>query len=103
MGRLIRSQKVGEGMFIKGRGKLIEITLSEIIRKGERVRFKVNGIEDLEETEVSSKEVPVELTDDIKLGVGRANKYNLCSKSVHIFYEAPEDYVFNRKEFPTEK
>ena len=101
---LVRKQKIGEGMFIHGKGKNIEITLLEIggMEFHRKVKLAIEGIENLSFLELYADRGYFYLADDIKLRVSNGSDYKKDGKGNSVFmdYDAPKkDYKMDRKEF----
>jgi hypothetical protein len=99
MGRLVRTQRIGEGMHIRGEGRSIDLTILKIKGRGyhKRVKLRVEGVDGLKELELSHGGELVKLIENISVGVGDSHEKDL--KKVSMVYSAPEEYKLNREEF----
>jgi len=94
---LVRRQRVGEGMYITGRNRNIEITILSISgeESNRKVRFKIKGNNGPDDLELSASQGYFNLTEDIRIEV--SNKA-VRTDFVAINYDAPRDYKFRRRE-----
>jgi len=89
---LVRSQTVGEGMLITGKGRTIKILIGELDRDKKTVKFGVEGVVGVEELALSSTDGLRELVDGIEIQVG--NKLPYDDRYIRINYHATQEYHF---------
>lgn len=120
MGRLVRTQRVGNGATIIGNGRTIDVVITAIgeayidsvidsVLSSESRQYSNNGhykiavvhvagVEDIDPKKPNvllSMVNSLELGDGVKIGVTRSPT---SKNSIAMMYGAPEEYVINRKE-----
>jgi hypothetical protein len=94
---LVRTQKEGDGMYISGNGRDIELTVLEVkgIEFHRKVKLGIKGLESIEEIEISADQGYVGIYDTILIEVG--NRRDRMPGFASLNYEASLDYKFKRK------
>ena len=100
---LVRTQKIGEGMHIKGRGRDINISILKImgVEFHRSAKFKVEGVEGVSELEICADEGYVDLTGELKMQI--TNSRDKREGFISVNYDGPKDYKFQRREYEENK
>jgi hypothetical protein len=92
---LVRAFEEGQGMSINGEGVSIDVTVKKIIRGRERgAILTIRGFKTSEVT-LDSLTPEIDLFENIKIYLPKRRGYG---NQIHIGYEAPQTYIFDRIE-----